>query len=97
MREIGRQASGLRTIPNSVENEAESALSPIDETGSQLALPNLLYSIRETRTLLGVSHATTYRLIAAGKLDARKILGQTVITGRSIGKFVSELPSVGEP
>ena len=39
-----------------------------------------LYSPRETEAILGVSHATLYRLINAGRLDARKIDNKTVIT-----------------
>jgi len=32
-----------------------------------------VYSPRETEAILGISHATCYRLIAARKLDARKL------------------------
>jgi hypothetical protein len=32
-----------------------------------------LYSPREIEAILGISHATCYRLIAAGKLDVRKL------------------------
>ena len=39
-----------------------------------------LYSPKETEALLGISHATCYRLINAGKFDARKIANKTVIT-----------------
>jgi hypothetical protein len=56
-----------------------------------------LYSPRETEGILGISHATLYRLIAAGRLDARKIDGKTVITAASIETFLSSLPKVGEP
>jgi len=57
-----------------------------------------LYSPRETEAILGVSHATVYRLIAASRLDARKIDGKTVITSASIQAFLSDLPKakVGE-
>jgi hypothetical protein len=55
-----------------------------------------LYSPRETEHLLSVSHATLYRLIAAGRLDARKIDGKTVITAPSIRQFIADLPRVGE-
>ena len=56
-----------------------------------------LYSPRETEHLLSVSHASLYRLIAAGRLDARKIGGKTVITARSIEAFLASLPKIGEP
>jgi hypothetical protein len=36
----------------------------------------LFYSPAETERLLGISHATCYRLIAAGRLDARKLGGK---------------------
>src|SRR5689334_2031367 len=59
-------------------------------------LPNLYYSVRETRALLGqISHATVYRLINAGRLDARKLAGKTVITGDSIERLADELPPIG--
>jgi hypothetical protein len=60
-------------------------------------LQRALYSPRETEAILGVSHATLYRLIAADRLDARKIDGKTVITAASIETFLSSLPKVGEP
>jgi excisionase family DNA binding protein len=57
--------------------------------------PRALYSPKETETILNVSHATCYRLIAAGKLDARKLGGKTLITAESIERLVTELPKVG--
>ena len=56
-----------------------------------------LYSPRETEHILSVSHATLYRLINAGRLDARKIDGKTVITDASIRQFIAGLPKAGEP
>ena len=53
-----------------------------------------LYSPREVEHILSVSHATLYRLIHAGRLDARKIDGKTVITAASIQSFVADLPKV---
>jgi excisionase family DNA binding protein len=55
-----------------------------------------LYSPRETENILGVSHATLYRLINAGRLDARKVGGKTVITATSIEAFLASLPKIGE-
>jgi hypothetical protein len=55
-----------------------------------------LYSPKEAEHILSISHATLYRLINAGRLDARKIDGKTVITAGSIRQFVSELPKVAE-
>jgi excisionase family DNA binding protein len=58
------------------------------------AIPSrLLYSPSETETLLGLSHATLYRLVRAGCLDAVKIGSATRITQASIERFVSSLPA----
>jgi hypothetical protein len=54
-----------------------------------------LYSPRDAEHILSVSHATLYRLISAGRLDARKIDGKTVITALSIRQFIANLPRVG--
>jgi transposase-like protein len=59
------------------------------------AVGRALYSPRETEQILGVSHATLYRLIAAGRLDARKLDTKTVIAAQSIERLVAELPRVG--
>ena len=55
-----------------------------------------LYSPRETEAILNISHATCYRLIAAGKLDARKIGSKTGITAESIEAFLASLPKIGQ-
>jgi excisionase family DNA binding protein len=55
----------------------------------------LLYSPREAQKLLGVSHATLYRLIRSKQLDARKIGTATRITAQSIELFLLDLPKVG--
>jgi excisionase family DNA binding protein len=60
--------------------------------GAGAAPPRALYSPREVENLLSVSHATLYRLIAAGRLDARKIAGKTVVTAQSIERFLAALP-----
>jgi excisionase family DNA binding protein len=54
-----------------------------------------LYSPKETETLLSVSHAQLYRLIGAGRLDARKIGSRTLITAESIETFLASLPKIG--
>jgi excisionase family DNA binding protein len=51
-----------------------------------------LFSPRETEEILGVSHATVYRLIAGNKLDARKLGTKTLITAESIYRLIAELP-----
>ena len=55
-----------------------------------------LYSPRETEAILGISHATLYRLINAGRLDARKIDNKTVITDELLRRFIEALPKAGE-
>ena len=57
-------------------------------------LDRALYSPREVQALLSISHATVYRLIAAGQLDARKLGSVTRITGESIGRLIAALPKV---
>lgn len=54
-----------------------------------------LYSTKETEALLSVSHAQLYRLINAGRLDARKIGARTLITAESIAAFLDKLPRLG--
>jgi len=55
-----------------------------------------LYSVRETEAILGISHATVYRLIADGRLDARKLDNKTCITSDSIRRLIVSLPKIGE-
>jgi len=83
----------METNAKPIVGDADVGLSSPDEKG---ALPNLYYSVRETRRLLGdISHASIYRLIAADRLDARKLGGKTLISGQSIAKLAAELPRVG--
>ena len=63
---------------------------------SREGVQRVLYSPRETEAILGISHATLYRLINASRLDARKIDGKTVITDESIRRFIEALPKAGE-
>ena len=58
------------------------------------ALARALYSPQETEALLSVSHAQLYRLIGAGRLDARKIGSRTRITAESIEAFLASLPKI---
>lgn len=64
--------------------------------GMQGAIPaRAFYSPRETESILGISHASLYRLIGAGQLDARKLGCKTLITAASIERLVAGLPKVG--
>ena len=55
-----------------------------------------LYSPKEVEQILGISHATIYRLLAAQRLDGRKLNGKTCITGESIRALIASLPKVGK-
>jgi Helix-turn-helix domain len=82
--------------PKVIGRPDRASLSPAGEERPRLRLSNLFYSIPHAQRLLGdISKATAYRLIAAEKLDARKILGKTVVTGESIEKLAAELPPSG--
>jgi len=61
-------------------------------TGHNHGPARALYSPRETEALLGISHSTCYRLINAGKLDARKLGSKTAITAESIERLLVGLP-----
>jgi len=56
-----------------------------------------LYPLKEAEVILSISHAQIYRLIGAGRLDARKIGSRTFIAADSIERFLKSLPRVGEP
>jgi hypothetical protein len=66
--------------------------------GAAQDVQRALYSPREVEAILGISHATLYRLIGDRRLDARKIDNKTVITVESIQAFIGALPTakVGE-
>ncbi len=78
--------------------------TPGDDVGADLqtrelfgsgsvALPRLFFSVGEACDLLGnASRASLYRWIAAGRLDARKADGKTVLTAESIARFAANLP-----
>ena len=61
-----------------------------------LSLSRRLYSPKEVEHLLGVSHATLYRLINSGRLTALKLDGKTCITSESVDGLIASLPKVGE-
>jgi hypothetical protein len=70
-------------------------LSPLALLTASPAVPaRMLYATKETEALLSVSHAQLYRLIAAGRLDARKIGSRTFVTAESIAEFLASLPKL---
>lgn len=66
--------------------------APVLTDAAPLVPARALHSIKETEAILGISHATCYRLIAAGKLDALKLCGKTVIPRASIERLIAGLP-----
>jgi excisionase family DNA binding protein len=59
-------------------------------SGGARPIPDrLLYSPRETQELLGISRATVYRLVSAGKLKKVKIGSRTGVTAASIHRLAS--------
>jgi excisionase family DNA binding protein len=57
--------------------------------------PNLLYRPREAAALLGISRATLYRLVAAGRLRAVRIGRAALIPREELARFVRELQAGG--
>jgi predicted DNA-binding transcriptional regulator AlpA len=64
------------------------------ESGSEPPPTRALFSPRETEAILGLSHATLYRLIGAGCLDARKLGSKTLITAASVEALIATLPKL---
>jgi Helix-turn-helix domain len=61
--------------------------------GRDHAPARALYTPRDTKHILSISHAQLYRLIGRGLLDARKIGRGTFITAQSIERFLGTLAS----
>lgn len=57
------------------------------------ALEQLAYRIPDAATLIGVSRASIYNLVAAGQLDARKVAGRTVIPAESLRRLIDQAPA----
>ena len=72
-----------------------SAFAPLAGAPTSAIPARALYSPKETEAILNVSHATCYRLIASGRLDARKIGSRTFIMAESIEAFLASLPKIG--
>jgi predicted DNA-binding transcriptional regulator AlpA len=70
----------------------EAPTQPVPIVGINRAL----YPIKEVEVVLSLSHATVYRLINNGKLDARKIGARSFVTSESLVAFLASLPKVGE-
>ena len=64
--------------------------------GAPAGIARALYPIKEAEVILSTSHAQIYRLIAAGRLDARKIGSRSYITAASLEQFLAALPKISE-
>lgn len=47
----------------------------------------LVYTVKDAKRLLSISHTTLYRAINAGDLEVRKIGARTLITAASIKRL----------
>jgi len=86
--------SGSQLLSVSAQDGHPMSVSSITLIGDRAAQApaRALYSPRETESVLGISHASLYRLIAAGRLDARKLGSKTLITAESVERLIAELP-----
>jgi len=56
-------------------------------------LTPLVYSVADACAVGGFGRSRCYKLIAAGKLDARKMGSRTVITHDSLTAYLASLPA----
>ena len=54
-----------------------------------------LYTLKEAREFTGLCKSAAYVLIKAGRLQAIKIGGRTLIKGSEIQRFVNDQPKIG--
>jgi hypothetical protein len=62
--------------------------------GLQMNKPT--YSIKEACTVLGVSHATIYRLAAAGGIKIKKLLNKSFIEAGELQRLIADAPDAVE-
>jgi hypothetical protein len=60
-------------------------------------LEKLLYTTAEARAVIGCGTTRLYELLAAGKLQARRLGHRTMIEAESLHSLVSSLPLVTTP
>jgi len=53
----------------------------------------LAHRIPDAAKRIGISRSSLYELIAAGRLDARKVAGRTVITDASLRRLLDTAPA----
>jgi excisionase family DNA binding protein len=53
----------------------------------------LAYSILDAARASGLGRSTLYELIAAGKIEARKVGARTLIPADSLRRFITSLPA----
>ena len=83
----------MHTSPTGSGAASRLETSFMDNT--PVSLPRLLYSPAEVESLLGLSRATIFRLLRAGRLEGKKIGSRTVITAAPIERLIDGLPSAG--
>ncbi len=54
----------------------------------------LVYSLKDVADKLGCGLSKIYTLIETKKLDARRMLGRTVVTNDELQRFIADLPPV---
>ena len=65
-------------------------------TPHELGLSKAAYTVKETETLLSISHTTVYELLKTNRLKAAKLNNKTLILSKDIAEFLSNLPAQGE-
>jgi excisionase family DNA binding protein len=55
-----------------------------------------LFGIADACARLSIKRTQFYKLVAAGKLDARKMGAKTVVTGSSVQRFIDSLPGMNQ-
>lgn len=55
----------------------------------------LLYSVKQTAQLLGISRSLAYELVASGELPSVRIRGKLLIKPQDLERFVGALPYTG--
>jgi hypothetical protein len=56
------------------------------------AVEPAMYSIESSMRVLDVGRSSIYKLIGEGRLDARKVLGKTLITSQSLQALITAAP-----
>lgn len=63
----------------------------------EAAPPKLAYSIAEACAVSSLGRSTIYSLIAAGKLQARRVGGRRIVMADSLRSLLTGEPDAGRP